>query len=125
MLMPGSRARIAISRAISILEEYPRSFKVLMAGTFIDRLGTNLIMPFLAIYIAQRFKVGTTQIGVIFTIFAFSGVVGNILAGALADRFGRRALMIIGLVCAASARVMMGVVVSIEGLYFFAVFVGF
>src|SRR5579859_2613606 len=105
MLMLGSRAKIALKRAENILHEYPRAFWVLIGGTFIDRLGTNLIMPFLAIYVAQRFHVGTTQIGVIFTIFALSGAVGNILAGALADRFGRRTLLILGLICAASARV--------------------
>jgi hypothetical protein len=39
-----------------------------MAGTFIDRLGTNLIIPFLAIYVAQRFDAKITQIGLIYTI---------------------------------------------------------
>ncbi len=93
-----------LERIQNSYQEYPQPFWVLMAGTFIDRLGTNLIIPFLAIYVVQRFDAKITQIGLIYTIFAVSSGAGNMLAGALADRFGRRLTLILGLVCAATAR---------------------
>ncbi|HSB01375.1 MAG TPA: hypothetical protein VLE49_12040, partial [Anaerolineales bacterium] len=60
--------------------DYPAPFWVLMTGTFIDRFGTNLIMPFLAIYVVQRFDAQITQVGFIYTIFAISSGLGNFLA---------------------------------------------
>ena len=88
-----------------------------MTGTFIDRLGTNLIMPFLAIYVVQQFDAKITQVGIIYTIFAVSSGLGNFLAGALADRFGRRFTLILGLVCAATARLALGLATDFTGLY--------
>ena len=52
--------------------EYPQPFWALMAGTFIDRLERNLVIPFLAIYVAQRFDAKITQVGLIYAI-SFAG----------------------------------------------------
>src|SRR5215208_5111702 len=103
---------------------YPAPFWILMTGTFIDRLGTNLIMPFLAIYVVQRFEARLTQVGLIFTLFAASSGIGNFLAGALADRFGRRFTLLLGLVCAATARIALGLAGDFTGLYIAAAFAG-
>ena len=105
-------------------QEYPQPFWILMAGTFIDRLGTNLIIPFLAIYVTQRFDAKITQVGLIYTIFAVSSGVGNVLAGALADRFGRRFTLLLGLTCAATARAALGIATDFTGLYTAAGFAG-
>jgi MFS family permease len=106
-------------------QDYPQPFWILMAGTFIDRLGTNLIIPFLAIYVAQRFDAKITQVGLLYTIFAMSSGAGNLLSGALADRFGRRLTLILGLVCAATARMALGLANDFTGLYIAAAFAGF
>jgi len=98
---------------------------VLIAGVFIDRLGTNLIMPFLAVYVAKTFNAEMTQIGIILTIFAVSGVGGTFLAGAMADRFGRRSVLIIGLVGGALSRVGFGLAANMQALYVIAIFAGF
>jgi MFS family permease len=105
-------------------QEYPQPFWVLMAGTLIDRLGMNLIIPFLAIYVAQRFDARITQIGLIYTIFAAGSGMGNVLAGALADRFGRRFTLILGMTCAATARAALGLADDFTGLYIAAGFAG-
>ena len=94
-----------LERIQNVYQEYPSAFWVLMTGSFIDRFGTNLIMPFLAIYVVQRFDAKITQVGLIYTIIAVSSGLGNLLAGALADRFGRRFTLILGMICAATARV--------------------
>ena len=113
-----------LERIQNVIQDYPTPFWVLMTGTFIDRLGTNLIMPFLAIYVVQRFDAKLTQVGLIYTIFAASSGVGNFLAGALADRFGRRFTLILGLVCAATARIALGIATNFMGLYIAAAFAG-
>jgi len=113
-----------LERIQNVYREYPSAFWVLMTGTFIDRLGTNLIMPFLAIYIVQRFDAKITQVGLIYTVFAIGSGTGNFLAGALADRFGRRFTLILGLVCAATARIALGLATGFTGLYIAATFAG-
>jgi MFS family permease len=113
-----------LERIQNVVQDYPTPFWVLMTGTFIDRLGTNLIMPFLAIYVVQRFDARITQVGLIYTIFAVSSGVGNFLAGALADRFGRRFTLILGLVCAATARIALGLANNFSELYIAAAFAG-
>jgi len=113
-----------LERVQNVFQDYPTPFWVLMTGTFIDRLGTNLIMPFLAIYVVQRFDAKITQVGLIYTIFAVSSGVGNFLAGALADRFGRRFSLLLGLVCAATARIALGLANDFTGLYTAAAFAG-
>src|SRR5215510_2292330 len=70
-----------LERIQNVYQEYPLPFWVLMTGTFIDRLGTNLIMPFLAIYVVQRFDAKVMQVGLIYAIFAVSSGAGNFLAG--------------------------------------------
>jgi MFS family permease len=113
-----------LERIQNVVQDYPAPFWVLMTGTFIDRLGTNLIMPFLAIYVVQRFDAKITQVGLIYTLFAVCSGVGNFLAGALADRFGRRFTLILGLVCAATARIALGLANDFSGLYVAAAFAG-
>src|ERR1044071_5582278 len=102
--MEAKKTSSLMDRIQNLYQDYPPPFWVLMAGTFIDRLGTNLIMPFLAIYVVQRFDAKITQVGLIYTIFAISSGIGNFLAGALADRFGRRFALLLGLVCAATSK---------------------
>ena len=120
-----ARIQTLWSKADQVYHEYPRTFWVLMAGMFIDRLGTNLIMPFLAVYVAKRFNAGMTEVGIILTIFAVSGVAGTFLAGAMADRFGRRSVLIIGLVFGSLSRVGLGLATNMQGLYLIAISAGF
>jgi len=122
--MEARQPSTALARIQNIVQEYPTPFWVLMTGTFIDRLGTNLIMPFLAIYVVQRFDAKITQVGLIFTFFALSSGIGNLLAGALADRFGRRFTLILSLVCAATARIALGLAPNFTMLYLAAAFAG-
>jgi MFS family permease len=123
-MMEVKQSTNILERIQNVYHEYPTAFWVLMTGTFIDRLGTNLIMPFLAIYVVQRFDAKLTQVGLIYTIFAVGSGLGNFLAGALADRFGRRFTLILGLVLAATARIALGLANNFPGLYIAAAFAG-
>ncbi len=46
-----------------LYHEYPQTFWVVIAITFIDRLGGSLLFPFFALYITSKFHVGMTDIG--------------------------------------------------------------
>ena len=108
----------------STYREYPSRFWVLVGASFIDRVGGTILNPFFALYVTQRFGVGMTEAGVLFTLFSVSGFAGNMLGGALADRFGRKGMVLFGLVFSALSNVTMGFVGSLVTFYFLAVFVG-
>jgi MFS family permease len=113
-----------LDRVKSTFQEYPSNFWVLVSATFIDRLGGTMIFPFFALYITNRFNVGMTEAGVLFAIFSVSGFIGNMVGGALVDKFGRRSMLLFGLVISALSSLAMGVVGTLTAFYILAVFVG-
>jgi MFS family permease len=108
----------------STFKEYPTKFWILVIASFIDRVGGTLIFPFFALYITQKFNVGMTQAGILIGLFSFSGFIGNMLGGALTDRFGRKGIVLFGLVFSALSSITMGLVNNLQIFYVLAVIVG-
>jgi MFS family permease len=119
MLLRNQTKRLRI-----IYNEYSSQFWVLVLGTFIDRLGGALMFPFFTLYITRKFGIGMTEVGVIFGLFSISSVVGSMFGGALADRMGRKAMVIFGLVFSAFTSILMGLVNTIEVFFVVTVAVG-
>lgn len=107
-----------------VFREYPRQFRILIFATFIDHLGSALVFPFLTLYITQKFGVGMIEVGIIFALYSSANVVGNMLSGALCDRFGRKKMLIFGLIVSALTSLLMGVLDSIEWFFGAALLVG-
>ena len=109
-----------ITKAKNTFHEYPRTFWTLIAASFVDQLGGFILFPFFALYITDHFSVGMTQVGILFTIFAASSLVGSVLGGALTDKFGRKSLILFGLLVSALFSVFMGSVNSLALFYLIA-----
>jgi MFS family permease len=105
-------------------EEFPPKFWMVILATFVDRLGGSLLFPFLSIYVAQRFNVGMTEVGMLFGFFAFGGLFGQMIGGALTDKFGRKTMIVMGLVISASSALAMGFVTDLRVFYTVALMVG-
>ncbi len=104
--------------------EYPNAFKVLTLATFIDMLGSFLLFPFYALYVTEHFGVGMTQVGFLFSIFSAGNIFGGILGGALADKYGRRAMVLIGLIVSGTGSIFLGLVNDLNIFYILAGFLG-
>jgi MFS family permease len=78
--------------------EYPRQFWLLFFGSLVNSSGGSMVWPFLTIYIRQRLGVPLTDVALVLTVNAVAGFFSMSLAGPAADRFGRKWLMVIGLV---------------------------
>lgn len=104
--------------------EYPRTFWKVVAITFIDRLGGALIFPFFALYLTSKFNIGMTDVGVLFAAFSLSSFAGSAVGGALTDRFGRKRIIIFGLIASSFSTVAMGLVNAYEYFFVLAFFVG-
>jgi MFS family permease len=111
-------------KARQIYLEFPSTFWTLIGATFIDRLGGALIFPFLALYVTYKFNVGMTEVGQLFAIFAIASLFGNLLSGAMTDKFGRRVMLLFGLVFSALSSLTMGFVNDLGLFYSLAGLVG-
>ncbi len=108
----------------TISNEFPRTFKIIVITTFIDRLGGSMLFPFFALYITKRFNVGMSEVGWLFLIFSITSFIGSFMGGALTDRFGRRKMIIFSLVASSLSTAAMGLVDSLEGFYIIGVVSG-
>lgn len=111
-----------ITKWKTIYNEYPKQFWVLLLGTFIDRVGGFMVFPFFPLYVTDHFGVGMREIGILFAIFTFTGIVGGILGGALTDKFGRKSMMLYGLVVSGVSSV---AIIFIDDLIVFYIVGGF
>jgi MFS family permease len=108
----------------TIYNEFPRKFWIVVIVSFIDRIGGTLLFPFFSLYITQRFGVGMTQAGVILGMFSIFGLLGGMIGGALTDKFGRRKLILFGLVFSALSTLALGSVSEFAALYPLAMVIG-
>ncbi len=113
-----------INKIRAVYDEYPRTFWTLILITFIDRIGGSMLFPFFALYLTKRFDIGMTQVGVLFAAFSVSSFIGSMLGGALTDRFGRKGIIIFGLVASSVSTLAMGMVNSVTYFFVIAIFVG-
>ena len=112
------------SRLKEVYHEFPRLFWVVVAVSFIDRIGGTLLFPFFALYITQKFGVGMTQAGILLGISSLFGLVGSTIGGALTDKFGRKQLILFGLIFSALSSLAYGLVNEFSALFPLMVVVG-
>ena len=112
------------ARFRKIYHEFPRQFWVVVITSFIDGIGNTMVFPFFALYITQKFHVGMTQAGMLLGMFSLAGLVGGGLGGALTDKFGRRKLILFGLVFSAISTILLGVTNSLLLMYPISAMIG-
>jgi MFS family permease len=97
-----------LSRFRETYKKFSKNFWLLMVASFVDMLGGSLIFPFFSLYLTQEFDVGMTEVGTMFLVWALtSGIIGNTVGGALADKLGRKVNIIFGLIASALSALMM------------------
>ena len=112
------------SRFNKVYREFPRLFWIIVAVRFVDGIGGTLLFPFFALYITQKFGVGMTEAGIMLGMSSLFGLVGSMFGGALTDRFGRKQLILFGLVFSAVSTLTFGLVNEIRVMYPLIVVVG-
>lgn len=79
------------------LAGFPRPFWVLFFGSLLNSLGGGLVFPFLSLYLRQRLGAPMTTVGFIATLWSLAAFPGQLMGGELADRVGRRRMMVLSL----------------------------
>jgi MFS family permease len=88
-----------------------RSLLIIWAAWLVLMMGTNLATPLYAVY-ADRFGFSSLVLTAIFTAYAIVLVPSLLLFGRLSDRFGRRPVVVAGLITACAA---LGVFAAAQG----------
>lgn len=97
-----------LNRSIAIYNEYPRAFWIYNIIVFIDRLGGFMLYPFFALYLTKKYDISMATVGIVFAIFSITGMVGSALGGAVADRMGRKSVIIASLLLSSLSALGMG-----------------
>jgi len=113
-----------LTRLKKTYDEFPPLFWVIVGTLFIDAIGSTLLFPFFALYITQKFGVGMTQAGILLGMSSLFGLIGSVIGGAITDRFGRRRLILFGLIFSALSSLLFGLAWDVKILYVLVVIVG-
>lgn len=84
-----------------------RQLSVLMLTVFVDMVGFTMVLPLLPFY-ATKCGATATTVGFLISTYAFAQFLTAPYWGELSDRWGRRPMIIAGLVMAAAAYVLFG-----------------
>ena len=93
-----------------VRREYPRSIWALTGGTFINSFGGSMVFPLFTLYFTQKYGISVAQAGLLIVLFTTGGLIGGPLGGWLADRVGRKGVMMFSL--AAEATFSMGMALA-------------
>ena len=97
-----------LEKTKNVYHEYPPAFWTYNLIVFIDRLGGFMLYPFFALYLTQKYDIGMATVGLLFAVFSVSGMVGSALGGAIADRMGRKTVIIFSLLLSSLSALGMG-----------------
>jgi MFS family permease len=106
-------------------QEFSPTYWTLIGALFIDRLGGSLLHPFFSLYITEKFGVGMTGVGYIFTLHTSAQFFGSMLSGALTDKFGRKNMLLAGIILSGTSSLLMGFIPTYETFMIFTIITGF
>jgi MFS family permease len=92
-----SRARALAGRAGAELRGFPPQFWLLALGFFVLLVGIDMCFPFETTYLHDRLGYSMTTIGVLLGAPLILAVPFYVVDGAIADRYGRKPAMVIGI----------------------------
>ena len=86
-----------ISKLKNIYNEYPRQYWLMITGIVISTAGGSMIWPFLLIYASGKLHLPLSTVATLISINAGTGLFASFLAGTLADKIGRKVVMVFSL----------------------------
>lgn len=90
--MTKTKERIADGTEFKLSKE----IKVLLANGFVSGIGVGFIIPIMVLFYTDKFGTSSLEIGVIFSISGFIGLIASWIAGRFSDKLGRKPLIALG-----------------------------
>lgn len=82
-----------ISTLKNIYNDYPRQYWLMITGVVLSTAGGSMIWPFLIIYASSKLNLPLSTVAALISINAGTGLIASLVAGALADKVGRKGVM--------------------------------
>ncbi|NUP03014.1 MAG: MFS transporter [Nonomuraea sp.] len=105
---------ITVPARPTLFQGLPKVFWLLFSGQLVNRFG-GVVLPFLVFYLTGR-GYAAAQIAAVVSAYGLGGLGGQPLGGHLADRFGRRATLIGGLLATATCLILIAAAGSLPWL---------
>jgi MFS family permease len=77
--------------------EYAPAVLVLAAGDLVANFGFSLVFPFLTIYLTSGLGASATQAGLVLSGYSVASILSNAAGGWLADRYGRKIVLVVSI----------------------------
>ena len=87
----------------SFYHQYPRQFWLMITGIVIATAGGSMIWPFLVIYASNKLGLPLSTVAALVSLNAGTGLIASLVAGTLADKIGRKVVMVFSLVVTGTA----------------------
>ena len=100
-----------------------RSFLALCALILVNQMGFGIITPVLPAY-ARSFGLDASSVGLVIGIYGFARFLANVPAGQLAERRGRRQVLIVGTVITSIASALIATATSLPLLLAYRLLAG-
>jgi len=81
----------------ALYNQYPRQYWLMITGIVISTAGGSMIWPFLLIYASGKLHLPLSTVATLISINAGTGLFASFLAGTLADKVGRKGVMVFSL----------------------------
>jgi MFS family permease len=101
MFRPGSRLT-------SFTSDLPSTFWFLWLGTVVNRLG-GFVVPFLSLYLTSARGIAVSQAGMVVALYGAGSFASQLVGGELADRLGRRPVLLLSLLGTPPLMLLLGV----------------
>jgi MFS family permease len=85
---------------------------ILTAARVVVTFGFSMVMPFLAFHLSQKRAVAAVAVGLIWTASSATGAAAQWAAGAIADRWGRRPVILTAMVLRAANLALLGAAIA-------------
>lgn len=112
------------SRFAALTADLPSTYWFLWLGILINRLG-SFVIPFLTLYLTNQRSVSVSQAALTVSLFGAGSFASQLIGGELADRLGRRPVLLMSLFVAPVAMLALGFVRSLPLIAFFTLVLGF
>jgi len=98
-----------------LFSSYSSQYWLIVCGVLISSTGSSLIWPFQLVYISEKINLPLTTSATLISISSLIGMFVSFLGGSIADRFGRKTIMVIALGSHGAAYILMSQMNTFSG----------
>lgn len=112
------------SRFANLTTDLPPTFWYLWVGTIINRLG-GFVIPFLTLFLTSARGVPVREAGLVVALFGAGSFASQLVGGELADRLGRRPMLLLSLLGTPPLTVALGLAQGLPAIAILTLLLGF